>query len=249
MGKAAVLSCCFRLICSFSSLPGQSDQRRARMVLGRCALGHSGFLPQDWVLAATLRCPCCHPRGQVPKASAGAFPLGRGTDNGAQLEKWSRLSRAGTFLLLPRSLPPGQSVPTAAALTGVQALQGGPPAPHQAGPHILAPLAQGDGAGSEHGLCRPSRHPGTASKEAEKVVFLLQLFSINRGQPCLHRVMAGTTAAMPIVWGAKPVANPKKAVGRGHGSIPAGGPWSCIPGPWSLLWHSPFLLVGMSPRG
>lgn len=42
-------SCCFWLICSFSSLPGQSDQRPARMMLGRCALGHRGFLPRDWV--------------------------------------------------------------------------------------------------------------------------------------------------------------------------------------------------------
>lgn len=196
----------------------------------------------------TLHCPCCHPHVQVPNPLPGAFPLGRGTDDGAKLEKWNRLSWAGTLLLLL-----GQSDPTATALTGVQALWGRPPAPHQAGSHILATLARGDGAGGEHGLRRPSRHLGPASEEAEKVVFLLQLVSINRGQPCLRRITTRTTTAVPIVWGGKLEANPKK-LSLCTGAVPAGAPWSCTPGSWSLLRHGPFLLspfslVGMSPRG
>lgn len=120
---------------------------------------------------------------------------------------------------------------------------GGPPAPHQAGSHILATLARGDGAGGEHGLCRPSQHLCPASEEAEKVVFFLQLVSINRGQPCLRRITTRTTTAVPIVWGAKPAANPKK-LSLCTGAVPAGAPWSCIPGSWS----QPLLAQPLFPR-
>lgn len=120
---------------------------------------------------------------------------------------------------------------------------GGPPAPHQAGSHILATLARGDGAGDEHGLCRPSQHLCPASEEAEKVVFFLQLVSINRGQPCLRRITTRTTTAVPIVWGEKPAANPKK-LSLCTGAVPAGAPWSCIPGSWS----QPLLAQPLFPR-
>lgn len=83
-----------------------------------------------------------------------------------------------------------------------------------------------------------ARQSGTSSEEAVKVVFLFQLFSITRGQPCLYRIITGTTTAIPIVRAAKPTVNPKKLFApykRSLRSAPGGGPspWSS-PGPSCL---------------